>query len=132
MSTETIGVARLDREVLRRSVAAKYAEVATNPQLGFHFHTGRPLATRLAYPAAAVDRLPPANVESFAGTGSRYLTSQPRSVTLRGMATPIEVVTIDWGSGAELPLPQLVLAAFGEHPSSRWTAVLATLVTNID
>jgi arsenite methyltransferase len=73
MSTENIGVARLDRDALRRSVAAKYAEVATNPELGFHFHTGRPLAMRLAYPAAAVDRLPPANVESFAGTGNPFL-----------------------------------------------------------
>ncbi|HEY8823951.1 MAG TPA: methyltransferase domain-containing protein [Candidatus Limnocylindria bacterium] len=73
MSTENIGVARLDREALRRSVAAKYSEVATNPELGFHFHTGRPLAMRLAYTAAAVDGLPPANLESFAGTGNPFL-----------------------------------------------------------
>lgn len=73
MSTESIGVARLDREALRRFVAEKYAEVATNPELGFHFHTGRPLAMRLSYSAAAVDQVPAANVESFAGTGNPFL-----------------------------------------------------------
>jgi class 3 adenylate cyclase len=34
------------------------------------------------------------------GGASRYPTSQPRNVTLRGMAAPVEVVTIEWGSAA--------------------------------
>lgn len=73
VSTKSIGVARLDRDALRRAVAGTYAEVATNPELGFHFHTGRPLAVRLAYSPAAIDALPPANVDSFAGTGNPFL-----------------------------------------------------------
>jgi hypothetical protein len=59
--------------VLRRFIAEKYAEVATNPELGFHFHTGRPLAMMLGYPAALVDRVPTATVDSFAGTGNPFL-----------------------------------------------------------
>jgi ubiquinone/menaquinone biosynthesis C-methylase UbiE len=59
--------------VLRRFIAEKYAEVATNPELGFHFHTGRPLAMMLGYPAALVDRVPMATVDSFAGTGNPFL-----------------------------------------------------------
>jgi class 3 adenylate cyclase len=31
--------------------------------------------------------------------GGRYALSEPRSVTLRGMAEPIEVVTVDWKKG---------------------------------
>jgi hypothetical protein len=38
------GVSPVDRDALRRFIAEKYSEVATNPELGFHFHTGRPLA----------------------------------------------------------------------------------------
>lgn len=73
MDTGTIGVARVDRTELRRFIAEKYAEVATNPELGFHFHTGRPLAQMLGYAGEAIDRLPAANVESFAGTGNPFL-----------------------------------------------------------
>ena len=73
MSANAVGVSRVDRDVLRRFIAEKYAEVATNPELGFHFHTGRPLAMMLGYPAVQVDRLPVATVDSFAGTGNPFL-----------------------------------------------------------
>lgn len=73
MSAQEVGVARIDREVLRRFISEKYGEVATNPELGFHFHTGRPLAVMLGYADALIDKLPSANVESFAGTGNPFL-----------------------------------------------------------
>lgn len=73
MSAQEVGVARIDREVLRRSISEKYGEVATNPALGFHFHTGRPLAVMLGYSDALIDKLASANVESFAGTGNPFL-----------------------------------------------------------
>ena len=34
----------VDVDQLRTQVQLKYSEVATNPEKGFHFHTGRPLA----------------------------------------------------------------------------------------
>jgi SAM-dependent methyltransferase len=73
MSQSLPGVASLDREELRRRVSEKYRDVATNPELGFHFHTGRPLALMLGYPADLIDRLPGATVASFAGTGNPFL-----------------------------------------------------------
>jgi len=73
MSTPVVGVARVDREALRQAIAEKYAQVATNPEIGFHFHTGRPLAMRLLYPASVIDALPPATIDSFAGTGNPFL-----------------------------------------------------------
>lgn len=73
MDAGSLGVARVDRDELRRFVSEKYAEVATNPELGFHFHTGRPLAKMLGYPAAVTDPLPDATAGSFAGTGNPFL-----------------------------------------------------------
>ncbi len=73
MSAQQLGVSRVDRDDLRRFIAEKYGEVATNPELGFHFHTGRPLAAMLGYPISAIDGLPEANVASFAGTGNPFL-----------------------------------------------------------
>ncbi len=73
MSAQQLGVSGVDREQLRRFIAEKYSEVATNPELGYHFHTGRPLAEMLGYPRAVIDRLPAANIASFAGTGNPFL-----------------------------------------------------------
>lgn len=68
-----IGRSRVDRETLRRAISEKYRDVALDPSLGFHFHTGRPLAQMLGYPAKAIDRLPAATLDSFAGTGNPFL-----------------------------------------------------------
>jgi SAM-dependent methyltransferase len=46
-----------------------YEEVALEPEREFHFETGRPLAERLGYPPADLDRIPAAAIESFAGVG---------------------------------------------------------------
>ena len=73
MSAPQLGVSQVDRGELRRFIAEKYRAVATDPELGSHFHTGRPLALMLGYPSEVVDRLPAANVASFAGTGNPFL-----------------------------------------------------------
>lgn len=82
----------LDVARLRRAIQDEYAEVATDPAAGFHFHTGRPLATLLGYDPADVDPLPDAAVESFAGVGNPW-----RWGRLRPGETVVEV-----GSGAGL------------------------------
>jgi len=46
-----------------------YEEVALEPGREFHFETGRPLAERLGYPPAELDRIPAGAIESFAGVG---------------------------------------------------------------
>ena len=72
MVTEVIA-SKVDREALRDQIEAKYCDVAQKPEQGFHFHTGRPLAAMLEYPAADVDALPESTIESFAGTGNPFL-----------------------------------------------------------
>lgn len=64
--------ARVDRNRLRAAIQDKYTAVADTPEQGFHFHTGRPLAAMLGYPADEVAQLPEATVESFAGTGNPF------------------------------------------------------------
>lgn len=88
--SKQIGVAVLDREELRARISAKYRDVATNPELGFHFHTGEPLSRMLGYEADVVRGLPQSTVASFAGTGNPFLF---------GDLGPGEVV-VDVGCGA--------------------------------
>jgi arsenite methyltransferase len=66
MSTE---VRQLDTLELKERVQRMYEEVAREPDREFHFETGRPLAERLGYPPADLDRIPAAAIDSFAGVG---------------------------------------------------------------
>jgi len=80
----------LDVEALTCAVQAKYTEVATAPEHGFHFHTGRPLAELLAYPAEWIDAVPQTAVYRFAGVGNPF-----------GMGPlPPGATVLDVGSGA--------------------------------
>jgi arsenite methyltransferase len=108
--TSTVGVTAVDRDELRRRITEKYRDVATNPEMGFHFHTGRPLATMLGYEPSLLDWLPPPTVESFAGTGNPYLF---------GELNPGETV-VDIGCGAGL---DSLIAARQVGPSGRVIAV---------
>jgi SAM-dependent methyltransferase len=69
---QQVVAANVDRERLRSQIQDKYAEVALDPERGFHFHTGRPLAEMLGYEPADLDWLPSPAVESFAGTGNPF------------------------------------------------------------
>ena len=62
----------LDTTKLRKEIAQKFAEVAVNPSAAHHFHTGRKLADRLAYPAEVLDRLPEGAIAPFAGVGNPF------------------------------------------------------------
>jgi len=66
MTTET---RQLDTTELEQRVRRMYEEVALEPDREFHFETGRPLAERLGYRPADLDRIPAAAIDSFAGVG---------------------------------------------------------------
>ena len=70
--TQNVKPAGVDRDRLRRDVQAKYADVARDPEQGFHFHTGLSLARMLAYDDADIEPLPASTVESFAGVGNPF------------------------------------------------------------
>jgi arsenite methyltransferase len=62
----------LDIGTLREAIQEEYSEVATSPQKGFHFHTGRPLARMLEYADEWLEGIPESSIESFAGTGNPF------------------------------------------------------------
>lgn len=62
----------IDLESLRLAIQKEYEQVAFEPERGFHFHTGRPLARLLGYPDEWFDTIPERSIESFAGTGNPF------------------------------------------------------------
>jgi SAM-dependent methyltransferase len=68
----------LNIEALRTAIREEYEAVALDPQRGFHFHTGRPLAWRLGYADAWLAGIPEASIESFAGTGNPFSLGEIR------------------------------------------------------
>ena len=60
------------REVILEAVRAMYTDVATEPQRGFHFPTGRAACELVGYPSRQLDPLPATAVESFAGVGCPF------------------------------------------------------------
>ena len=82
----------LDVATLRDAIREEYDAVATHPERGFHFHTGRPLATLLGYADAWLEDIPDTALASFAGTGNPLGLGLP--------ATGDHV--LDVGSGAGL------------------------------
>ena len=86
-------VPNVDREVLREAIQEEYEAVAFEPQRGFHFHTGRPLAEILGYQTEWLDGLPEGSIESFAGTGNPF--------SLGALAPGERVVDIGCGAGID-------------------------------
>jgi SAM-dependent methyltransferase len=100
----------VDAEALRDEVRKKYREVAANPYRTYHFHTGRPLATRLGYQATVVDALPDAAVESFAGVAD--------PLALRPLLKGERVIDVGSGAGFDC-----FVAAHHVGPSGRVVGV---------
>ncbi len=83
-------VPKVDVLELRSAISTEYRDVALNPEKGFHFHTGRPLAKILGYDDGFVNTVPENSVNSFAGTGNPFSL---------GIIKPGEKV-VDVGCGA--------------------------------
>lgn len=74
------GVAReivgLDVEQLRVAIRDEYTTVASEPERGFHFHTGRRLAAILEYQDEWLAGIPEPTIASFAGTGNPFVAGR--------------------------------------------------------
>jgi arsenite methyltransferase len=80
----------LDLGGLRQAIQEEYTAVARDPGRGYHFHTGRPLASILGYHDDWLEGIPEGSIASFAGTGNPFRV---------GQLQPGERV-VDVGSGA--------------------------------
>jgi arsenite methyltransferase len=83
----------VDLEGLRCAIRDEYAEVASNPNKGFHFHTGRALTAIVGYHDALLEGVPESAIESFAGTGNPFLAG--------GIESGARVVDIGSGAGID-------------------------------
>ena len=86
-------VPKVDREGLREAIQEEYDAVACEPERGFHFHTGRPLAEILGYRAEWLDGLAEGPIQSFAGTGNPF--------SLGALAPGERIVDVGCGAGID-------------------------------
>ena len=68
----------LNLDTLRTAIREEYAVVAREPERGFHFILGRPLARLLGYHDAWLEGIPESSIESFAGTGNPFSLGELR------------------------------------------------------
>lgn len=76
--SENVSSSNLNLATLRKAVQKEYAEVASHPDKGFHFHTGRTLAKILEYPDEWLEGLPESAIETLAGTGNPFALAKIR------------------------------------------------------
>ncbi|MCH8893359.1 MAG: methyltransferase domain-containing protein [Chloroflexi bacterium] len=93
-------------DILRKEIQEKYTEVASNPELTFHFHHGLPLAKILEYPEQLLDGLPDEAVESFAGVGNPFSVGE--------IATGETVLDIGSGCGFDCMIAAKLVGPAGK------------------
>lgn len=104
------GVARpvegLDVALLREAIQQEYTAVASRPEQGFHFHTGRPLARLLNYDDRWLAGLPEPTIASFAGTGNPF--------SLGSLRPGEHVVDVGCGAGIDSLIASRMVDPGGE------------------
>ena len=96
----------VDVEVLREAIKEEYEVVASQPDKGFHFHTGRRLTRILGYEDAWLDGIPETSIEAFAGTGNPF--------SLGGLSKGEKVVDIGAGAGIDSLIAAKFVGGDGE------------------
>jgi SAM-dependent methyltransferase len=64
-------------KILRDEVSREYTEVATDPDRGYHFNTGRAALAMNGYEEAWVEGIPQSTIDSFSGMGAPFLMGMP-------------------------------------------------------
>jgi SAM-dependent methyltransferase len=96
----------LDVEVLREAIRTEYTQVASDPETGFHFHTGRRLARILGYDDAWLEGVPEGTIASFAGTGNPF--------SLGALGAGERVVDVGCGAGIDSLIAARMVGPSGE------------------
>ncbi len=94
------------RAVIFDAVQAMYTAVATAPQQEFHFPTGRRACEHVGYPAALLDAIPSAALESFAGVGYPFAAEVMRAGDV--------VLDIGSGSGTDALIASRIVGSRGK------------------
>lgn len=107
---------RIDLNLLRDAIQEEYERVALEPERGFHFHTGRPLAHRLGYAEEWLEGIPELAIESFAGTGNPF--------SLGALRPGEQVVDIGSGAGIDSLIAARMVAPYGRVVGVDMTAAM--------
>ena len=95
----------LDVDELRDAIREEYSLVASAPDHGFHFHTGRRLAGMLGYEDRWLTRVPEETIASFAGTGNPF--------SVRELNPGERVVDVGCGAGIDSMIAATMVGASG-------------------
>jgi arsenite methyltransferase len=106
MSDSFLTEPSFDLERLRQAIQEEYAAVARDPGRGYHFHTGRPLASMLGYHDKWLEGLPEGSIASFAGTGNPFRIGQ--------LQTGERVVDIGSGAGIDSLIAAKIVGPGGQ------------------
>jgi SAM-dependent methyltransferase len=104
--TQTIQQPAIDLDDLRRAIQDEYALVAEQPEHGFHFLVGRPLAELLGYQQDWLSGIPEPSIASFAGAGNPFSVG-----TLRQGE---RVVDVGCGGGIDSLIAARMVGSSGE------------------
>lgn len=96
----------LDVDALRVAIRDEYSVVASDPGHGFHFHTGRRLASILGYEYRWLSAVPESSIESFAGTGNPF--------SLGELKAGEKVVDVGCGAGIDSLIAARMVGPNGE------------------
>ena len=96
----------VDTETLRNAIKDEYKEVAEHPGKGFHFHTGRRLATIVGYKDDWFEGVSELAIESFAGTGNPF--------AMGGLVAGERVVDVGSGGGVDSLIAARMVGPTGE------------------
>jgi SAM-dependent methyltransferase len=100
------GIDGLDVDALRQAIRDEYTMVADQPDHGFHFHTGRPLASLLGYHDEWLRGLPDGTIDSFAGTGNPF--------SLGSLHPGERVIDVGCGAGIDSLIAARMVGPAGE------------------
>ncbi|MBW8012005.1 MAG: methyltransferase domain-containing protein [Chloroflexi bacterium] len=96
----------LDLGELREAIKEEYKQVAVDPNQGFHFHTGRPLAVMLGYKEEWLEDIPESAINSAAGTGNPF--------SLGELKPGERVVDVGCGAGMDSLIASQMVGAAGQ------------------
>ncbi len=113
------------KESIFKAVSDMYTDVAAHPGKLFHFPTGRKACELVGYPAAPLDRIPAAVIESFAGVGYPFAAGVIRNGDV--------VLDVGSGSGTDAVISSTLAGPHGKVFALDMTpAMVDKLRRNVD